>query len=391
MWIERKIGADLLRAAATRPALVLTGARQTGKTSLLRALFPGHGFVSLDLPAEAELAEQAPEDFLRRHPPPCIIDEVQYAPALFRGLKRAIDADRGANGQYLLTGSQKFPLMREVSDALAGRIAVFELDTLAFAEVRRALPEADPLDWLLRGGFPELWSAPGIDHASFLRSYVATYLERDLRQVLRVGNLRDFERFLRACAFRSANLVNKSDIARDVGVSVPTVGEWMGALQASNQIALLEPWYQNGAKGLTKSPKLYFLDTGLLNALLNVRTAADLIDSPLRGAIFETGAYGELRRTLQRTGEVDSLFFFRDRSREVDFLLNRGGLFHLFECKWTEHATATDLRGMTQAEALLGPERVRARTVICRAPTSHPIAGGGTAVGLADLAATVAD
>lgn len=390
MWISRQIGDELRHAAATRPALVLTGARQTGKTSLLRALFPDHGFVSLDHPADAELADKAPDDFLRRHPTPCIIDEVQYAPALFRGLKRAIDADRQTPGRYLLTGSQKFPLMREVSDALAGRIAVFELDTLSFAEVRQAVPGADPLDWLLRGGFPELWSVPGLDHASFLRSYIATYLERDLRQIIKVGNLRDFERFLRACAFRSGNLVNKSDIARDVGVSVPTVTEWMGALQASNQIALLEPWFQNGAKGLTKSPKLIFLDTGLLNALLNVRTVADLIDSPLRGAIFESGVYGELRRTLQRTGELESLFFLRDRSREVDFLLHRGGRFHLFECKWTEHATPADLQGMTHAEALLGADRVRRKTLVCRTPTPHPVSGGGQAVGLADLPSSIA-
>lgn len=203
--------------------------------------------------------------------------------------------------------------------------------------------------------------------------------------MLRVGSLRDFERFLRACAFRSANLLNRSDLARDVGISVPTVTEWLGALEASNQIAFLEPWFQNGARGLTKSPKLYFRDTGLLNALLNVRSVSDLLDSPARGAIFETGVYGELRRTLERSGEVGSLFFLRDRSREVDFLLNRGGRFHLFECKWTERAETADLQGMAYAAKLLGGDAVRARTLVCRTPRSHPIAGGGSALGLGDL------
>lgn len=366
MWIHRENSARLARLAATRPAVVVTGARQTGKTSLLRHTFPEHRFVSLDLPSEAELAEHAPEAFFERHPPPVIIDEVQYAPALFRHLKARIDADRSANGQWLLTGSQRFPLMRHIGDSLAGRIGLIELDTLSLTEVQRALPTTDALSWIVRGGFPELWAQPDLDAREFQRAYLVSYLERDLRNLLQVTHLRDFERFVRACALRTGQLLNKSEVARDVGVSVPTVTSWLGALEASGVVAMLEPWFQNGTRALTKSPKLYFRDTGLLLALVNLRDAAALSESPLRGAVFETAVYGTLRRTLELRGELDSLFFFRQSQREVDFLVHRGGRFDLFECKWTEVPDPRDAQAMQRVVDLLGASNVHRRFIVCR-------------------------
>src|SRR5271165_319703 len=163
MWISRDLESRLQRSARTRPVIVLTGARQTGKTSLLMHLFPGYRFVSLDLPTEAEQAEKEPERFLQRHPPPVIIDEVQYAPGLFRHLKVAVDSHRARNGQFLLTGSQKFTLMKNVSESLAGRADIVELETLSFAEIRAALPETKLETALVRGGFPELYANPDID------------------------------------------------------------------------------------------------------------------------------------------------------------------------------------------------------------------------------------
>ena len=217
MWISRDIEPRVQRSARTRPVVVLTGARQTGKTSTLRRLFPDHKFVSLDLPTEAEQAEKESGGFLRRHAPPVIIDEVQYAPALFRFLKAAVDNDRSRHGQYLLTGSQKFTLMKNVSESLAGRADIIELETLCFEEIRAALPNSGLENVIVRGGFPELQADSDIDHVAFYNSYLATYLERDVRSLANVGSLRDFERFLRACALRSANLLNKADLARDVG------------------------------------------------------------------------------------------------------------------------------------------------------------------------------
>src|SRR5690606_23433586 len=176
------------------PAVVLTGARQAGKTTLLRGLFPEYHWVSLDLPSVAEQADSDPERFLATHPAPLIIDEVQYAPQLFRHLKVAIDADRHRHGRYLLTGSQKFVLMKEVADSLAGRAAILNLETLSLAELGEAA--SDWVRLVARGQFPELWRAPATHATDYYASYVATYLERDVRQILNVQNLRDFERFL---------------------------------------------------------------------------------------------------------------------------------------------------------------------------------------------------
>ncbi|MGD0796077.1 MAG: ATP-binding protein, partial [Acidobacteriaceae bacterium] len=223
--------------------IVLTGARQTGKTSTFRHLFPDYAFVSLDLPTEAEQAEKEPERFLKRNPPPVIIDEVQYAPGLFRHLKVAVDAHRTRNGQFLLTGSQKFTLMKGVSESLAGRVDIVELETLSFAEIREALPRTGLETAIVRGGFPELYANPDIDSVAFYNSYLATYLERDVRALANVGSLRDFERFLRACALRSANLLNKADLARDVGIAPSTANQWLSMLEASGQAVLLEPWF----------------------------------------------------------------------------------------------------------------------------------------------------
>jgi uncharacterized protein len=197
---------------------VLTGARQNGKTSTLRRLFPEHSFVSLDLPTEAEQAEKEPRNFLARYPAPVIVDEVQYAPGLFRHLKAEIDANRGRNGQFLLTGSQKFTLMKNVSESLAGRADIAELETLSLAEILSALPETEVETAIVRGGFPELYANPDIDLVAYYNSYLVTYLERDVRSLANVGSLRDFERFVRACAIRSGNLLNKADLARNLTV-----------------------------------------------------------------------------------------------------------------------------------------------------------------------------
>src|ERR1700747_2011997 len=178
VWIPRAVEPRLLRSARTRPVVVLTGARQTGKTSTFLRLFPEHAFVSLDLPVEAEQAEKEPGTFLQRHPPPVLIDKVQYAPGLFRPLKVVVDAHRTRNGQFLLTGSQKFTLMKNVSESLAGRADIVELETLSLAEIRGVLPDATPEGVIVRGGFPELQADPDIDHVAFYNSYLATYLER---------------------------------------------------------------------------------------------------------------------------------------------------------------------------------------------------------------------
>jgi predicted AAA+ superfamily ATPase len=386
MWIPRDIEPRLLRSARTRPVVVLTGARQTGKTSTFRRLFPNHEFVSLDLPTEAEQAEKEPQTFLQRHPMPVMIDEVQYAAGLFRYLKVAVDASRRRNGQFLLTGSQKFTLMKNVSESLAGRADIVELETLSLGEIHRALPDVTPESVIVRGGFPELQADPDIDHLAFYNSYLATYLERDVRSLANVGSLRDFERFLRACALRSANLLNKADLARDVGISPTTANHWLSVLEASGQIVLLEPWFSNRTKSIVKSPKLYLADTGLLCALLNIRSERDLRQSPAAGAVWETFVFAQLRARERRDGRVQSLFFWRDRTREVDFVVDVAGRLELFEAKWVEIPAAGDAVNLDFVRNVVGKSRIAGAAVVCRTANSYPLADAVRALSVVDLA-----
>ena len=391
MWIDRQVEPLLLQRAATRPVVVLTGARQAGKTSLMRRLFPEHGFVTLDLPSEAEQAERDPGAFLARHPPPVVVDEVQYAPGLFRHLKAAVDRERGRAGAFLLTGSQPLGLMQSVSDSLAGRAAVVELEPLSFAEAKTAHPRLTAEEFLVRGGFPELYENLEIDSEGFLRSYVATYLERDLRQILHVSNLRNYERFLRAAALRSAQLLNRADLARDVGIGGSTAGAWLSALEASHQLMLLEPWFANRTKSLVKRPKLYLRDAGLAALLCGVQTIEALRASPLAGALWETFVCAEIRRAQSNRRGGWDFHFWGGRAREADFLLHRAGGFHLADAKWTEHPDARDAAALRRIAGKLPAGAVRSMSIFCRAPNPYPLGDGGVRAAPLDAPDALAD
>ena len=382
MWVDRHIEPLLQQRAATRPVVVLTGARQTGKTSLMRRLFPDHGFVTLDLPSEAEQAERDPGTFLARHPRPVVIDEVQYAPGLFRHLKVAVDRERGRSGAFLLTGSQPLGLMKSVSDSLAGRAAVIELEALSFAEAKAAYPDLPAERFLVRGGFPEIYANPEIDAEGFLRSYVATYLERDLRQLLQVSSLRDFERFLRAAALRSAQLLNRADLAREAGISGSTAGAWLSVLEASHQLMLLEPWFANRTKTIVKRPKLYLRNAGLAAFLCGVHTPEALRASPLAGALWETFVCGEIRRAQSNRRGGWGFHFRANRVREADFLLHRAGTFHLADAKWTEHPDSRDANALRRIARELPPGSVRSLSIFCRAPNAYPLGDDAVATPL---------
>jgi len=388
MYIERAAAKSLRQLARHFPAVVLTGARQVGKTTLLRKVFPHHTYVSLDLPSTAESAENEPEAFFRRYPPPVVIDEVQYAPGLFRHLKSAIDADRHATGRFILTGSQKFSLMQEVSESLAGRVGVLELEGLSFAEIGRSKPPLEQI--LVRGGFPELWRSPTLPSQAFHSSYLATYLERDVRQILGVTSLRDFERFIRACAARNGQLLDKTALACDVGVSSKAVASWLSVLQVSNQIVLLEPWFANVGKRLVKTPKLYFCDTGLLCFLLGI-TESILLDSPFVGGLWETFVFAELRKAIAWSNIPKTLWFYRDaQGREIDFLCLGGGYSSMIECKWKETAETSDTRWMQDIERMAKGKRLpdfqtTRSFILCRTPASFPLANGTTVLPVSDL------
>lgn len=382
MWIERQIGDQISKLSKSFPVLVLTGARQMGKTSLLRRVFPDHAYISLDAVEAAELAENSPLEFLERFPPPVVIDEVQYAPGLFRNLKSAIDRDRHRMGQFILTGSQSFTLMKEISESLAGRCVILELESLLAGEIlttRKLKPNhANLLKLLVRGTFPELWRDLKIPHEQFYRSYLQSYLERDLRQLLNVSRLRDFERFLRSCAIRAGQLLNHAELARDVGIAPSTAHEWISAMQAGNIIVLLEPYFANLGKRLVKSPKLYFTETGLLCHLLGL-TEEGLERTPLIGSVWENFVFAELRRLLHLRAPQSSIFFYRDQqSREIDFLVEADGMVSLLETKWTERPDKSDARTIEQIAALLAeakphPLTLGRQAVICRAAMDYPL------------------
>ena len=227
-----------------------------------------------------------------------------------------------------------------------------------------------------------MYENPAIDAQGYLQSYVATYLERDLRQLLQVANLRDFERFLRLAALRSAQLLTKADFARDVGVSGATAGAWLSALEATHQITLLEPWYGNPALGLVKRPKLYLRDAGLAAFLVGVHSVEALRASPLAGDLWETLVCAELRRAqLNRHGSW-TFHFWRDRSCEADFLLHRAGVFRLADAKWTEHPERRDATALHKIAQTLPANAVQAMSIFCRSPNAYPLSAHANAVPL---------
>jgi uncharacterized protein len=372
MWIERDIARELPGIAASFPVVVLAGPRQVGKTSVLERTFPGYTYLSLDVAAHAEMAETRPEDFLRRYPPPLVLDEVQYAPSFFRQIKTHVDAHRGQNGLFILSGSQDFTLMAGVADSLAGRAAVISFSGLSGGEWQRAYPTSAPFrrEFLWRGGFPRLWDDPDnpVSRDRWYQGYLATYLERDVRNLLAIGSLRDFERFLRACAARTAQTLNMSEIGRDVGISATTARQWTSVLQASKQVVLLEPYYKSLGKRLAKAPKLYFTDTGLAAFLMGFPSADSLWNSSSLGPLWENHVIGQWTRWRDWSQPSAALWFWRDQAgNEVDLLIEQGAGLVAVECKVTERPTARDVRGIMKLTDFYGSQAITAAYIACTA------------------------
>lgn len=356
------------------PAVLVAGTRQAGKTSILRHLFPHASFLSLDLPVNAEAARTAPEQLLDQYPEPVIIDEIQYAPSLLRHIKYRIDKDRSP-GRYLLTGSQVFPLMQGVSESLAGRCAILNLYTLSRAELLDAGKGIDETSYIFVGGYPELHV--GTDAELWFPAYVATYLERDVRNILRVADLQDFNRFIRACALRSSQVLNYSDLARDTGIAPNTARKWLGLLQTSAVVALIETYYGNRTKRLIKSPKLVFLDTGLAVFLAGFRDEEDLFNSSLAGPIWESYVYGQILRQAGSQGEPITINYWRTANGpEVDLVLEQGGRSVVaIECKLKERPDLADcagLRALEEAEK----GRIKKKFVVCRTKATYKLSDG---------------
>jgi len=334
MWINRNHTEKIKKAVETRPVVLLTGVRQVGKSSLLQRLFKDAEYVTLDKILLAEEAEENPSKFLNRFDKQVIIDEIQYAPSLFRDLKIKIDEERDVRGKWILTGSQQFVLMKGISESLAGRARILNLYSLSANELNQADILKNKKDLLWKGGFPEIW-AENLDATDFFEDYIQTYLERDLKQILNISNLRDFRRFLTLLALRVGQLINYTEISKDLGVSNNTIKAWVNALEVSGLIILLPPYYNNLGKRLIKTPKLYFCDNGLVSALLNINSLQTLEKSQHLGNIWENFVFTELIKEGFKSGK--DLFFYRDQNGvEIDFILEKNGEIYLIEAKYSE-------------------------------------------------------
>lgn len=375
--IPRALQHSLASAWAQFPVVVLTGARQVGKTTLAREFLPKAGYVTLDIPAQGERARLNPAELLANQPQPLILDEVQYAPNLFRELKIRVDLER-TSGRYLLTGSQSFELMAGISESLAGRAAILTLPGLTLREV----PGTADLDltdrFLWRGAYPQLWQQPNLDRELWLGSYVATYLERDVRNVLAVGSLRDFDRFLRACALRAGQILSYSELARDVGIAPNTARSWISVLEASQQIFLLEPYHRARTKRLVKSPKLYFYDTGMLTYLMGFLQSSELPRHALWGAVWENLVVSEVRKSFLVRGLRPPLWFWRTSSGdEIDVLIELAPeRFIAIECKTAAQVDQSVIRGLKPLRHEYGERAVDKAFVVCRTDRAYPLANG---------------
>ncbi len=318
-YIERDISPHLLKIAQMYPVVTICGPRQSGKTTLARHLFPDYDYVSMEDPFQREQYESDPRDFLRQHKAPCIFDEVQNTPNLLSYLQGIVDAENRP-GMYILTGSRQMELQQTITQSLTGRTGIVDLLPLSYHELQQAGISLSRDEALFYGGLPRLHSG-NLDAPTIYADYLRTYVERDVRQIINVRNIREFETFVRLLASRVGQVINYSSLANDVGVSSPTIREWLSLLEASYIIFTLHPYYQNLGKRLTKAPKVYFTETGLIAALLNIHTPDQIGRDPLIGNIFENYVVAEFLKTRFNSGHRSNLYFYRDaHGFEIDLL-----------------------------------------------------------------------
>jgi len=338
--IRRTLLTTLRRAARQYPVVTLTGPRQSGKTTLARTAFPRHGYVSLEDPDDGRFAREDPRGFLHQFTKPVVLDEVQRVPSLFSYIQTMVD-ENDRPGHFILTGSQNFLLLQKVSQSLAGRCAILHLLPFSLSELEgrkpfplsdlgrtvpraRRKPSPDLMEVLFRGFYPRIHDK-GLEPRQWLRGYYQTYVQRDVRDILNISDLETFGRFIRLCAGRNGQLLNLSSLAADCGITHTTARRWISILEASFLVYLLRPHHRNFNKRMTKSPKLYFLDSGLLCYLLGIRSPNEIHGHACRGPIFESLVVSELIKNRLHQGEEGDLYFWRDSTgHEVDLLLDLG-------------------------------------------------------------------
>ncbi|MBK9983752.1 MAG: ATP-binding protein [Saprospiraceae bacterium] len=338
--ISRNIGLQVKKLLRFYPIVSLSGPRQSGKTTLLRYQYPTLPYASFEDPDVRRYSMSDPRGFLDQFPKGCIIDEVQLNPEILSYLQTRVDLN--AKLKFLISGSQNFLLMEKVTQSLAGRAGLLTL--LPFSRNEMPMPVLE--EWIWKGGYPALYDR-NIPPKTFFPNYIQTYLERDVRTLLNVGSLLDFERFLRLCAGRSGQLLNLSSLASDTGISVNTAKAWISVLEASYTIFLLPPYHNNFNKRMIKMPKLYFWDTGLLSWLLNIDLASRITSHFAVGSLFENAIIVEMAKQYFNRGETPSFYFLRDSNgNEVDLLIERGNSIKAVEIKFGKTINDDYFRGL---------------------------------------------
>ncbi|MBR5727117.1 MAG: ATP-binding protein [Muribaculaceae bacterium] len=352
--VERTLKTKLLDLAAKYPVITLTGPRQSGKSTLLKHTFPDYDYVSLENIDMRAFAQNDPRGFLASFPNHVIIDEVQRVPQLLSYIQTHVD-DKGEIGMYMLAGSQNFLLMDSVNQSLAGRTAILRLLPFSRHELTRAQMAPSSLnDLIFMGGYPRLYDKQ-IAPTDFYPHYIQTYVERDVRQLRNIGELSTFVRFVKLCAGRIGQLLNLSSIANECGISTPTAAAWISVLEASYICYLLKPDWNNFAKRLVKSPKLYFFDTGLACSLLGIESAKQLDSHFLRGGLFENMIINEFIKRSWNTGKQEDLRFWRDsQGNEIDLLVYDNAQIEAYEIKSGQTLSTDYFKGLTKWSELSG-------------------------------------
>ncbi len=355
--IRRQAETVLLERAKAYPVVTVLGPRQSGKTTLCRIAFPDKPYVNLEQPDVREFAQQDPQAFLTQYPDGAVLDEIQNVPSLLSWIQVLTDSDPRA-GRFVLTGSHQLQLSAQLTQSLAGRTAVIELLPLSLSELisqNVSMPTDGTVDqWMLQGGYPRI-HAQQMSPEVMLSDYFATYVERDVRQLINLRHLREFGQCVRLLAGRTGQLLNQSSLGNEVGVSSNTITQWLSILEASFVVFTLAPWSANLGKRLVKSPKVYFYDVGLACWLLGIKTVEQLQYHPLRGALFENLVVLEVMKAQRNQGLREPLYFFRDSNGlEVDLLLERAEGLVLVEIKASQTVAAPLFKGLRTVSALLG-------------------------------------
>lgn len=354
MIIQREITESIKKLTTKYPVIALTGPRQSGKTTLLKQMFPEYEYLSLENPDVREFAETDTKGFLKRYSKYVIFDEAQRVPALFSYIQGIVD-ESGIMGQFILSGSQNFHLMQNISQSLAGRVALFRLFPFDFQELRSAnLMSENYTDNLVKGFYPAIYDR-NIPAKTFYSNYIQTYIQRDVSDLIAIKDLRLFQNFLALCATRAGQLLNLNALANGCGISQPTAKAWLSALENSYVVFLLYPYHENFSKRIVKTPKLYFYDTGLLCHLLKIVNAEQLLSQSIKGALFENMMITEYVKRMYHRDDIQDIWFWRDSAgHEVDLLIGKHLSLDLIEFKAT-HTIMSDLfKGLTFFEVASG-------------------------------------